>query len=153
MLYLIHDVEEILTVEKFLMKHSDRIPIKVTSMEFTMAFSLLWIVAAIGCYQASRNKTFLGMTPITFISFLVPGILLANGVGHVFQFIFFRDYVPGILTSILIIFPYSYVVLHYLFSKNLLTHKKFILFFLLGFVLQAPLAALAIWVSKTVLNL
>jgi Protein of unknown function with HXXEE motif len=69
LLYFIHDVEEILTVEEFLTKHSDVVPIKVTTLEFTLAFLLLWIFTFIGCYKASKNKRFLGLEPKTFFSF------------------------------------------------------------------------------------
>lgn len=48
------------------------------------------------------------MNPTTYLAFLVPGILLANGIGHFLQFIFFKEYVPGIITSIFILYPYSF---------------------------------------------
>ncbi|MGG3738811.1 HXXEE domain-containing protein [Aeribacillus pallidus] len=143
LLYFIHDVEEILTVEEFLTKHSDVVPIKVTTLEFTLAFLLLWILTFIGCYKASKNKRFLGLEPKTFFSFLVPGIFLANGIGHLIQLILFQSYVPGIITSIVIIYPYSFITLKYLIHEQLLTVRKFHLFLCLGFILQAPIALLA----------
>jgi hypothetical protein len=81
-------VEEILTVEEYLTKHSDVVPIKVTTLEFTLAFLLLWILTFIGCYKASKNKHFLGLEPKTFFSFLVPGIFLANGIGYLILSLF-----------------------------------------------------------------
>ncbi|WP_102344840.1 HXXEE domain-containing protein [Bacillus sp. Marseille-P3661] len=151
-LYLIHDIEEILTVEKFLIDHAEILPISMTSEKFTFAFILLWILSAIGCYQALNNRKYFGMEPITFLSFLVPGVLLANGIGHLLQFIFFRDYVPGILTSIVIIYPYSFFTLRYLLKNELLTFKRFGLFFLMGFILQGPFALAAHLVAKLALN-
>jgi hypothetical protein len=141
-----------LTVEKFLITHSDIFPFSVTTIEFIFAFALLWIFTSIGCYKASRNRRFMGMEPTTYVSFLVPGILLANGIGHLLQFIFFRGYVPGIITSILVIYPYSFITLKYLLNENLLTMKRFFLFLYLGFILQAPFAFLALLISKIVVN-
>ena len=95
--FFIHDLEEILTVEEFLFKHSDVVPYTITTMEFAFAFLLLWITTTIGCMKALKNKRFFRMKPITFFSLLVSGIFLANGIGHILQFIFFRSYVPGII--------------------------------------------------------
>ncbi|MDR4889859.1 HXXEE domain-containing protein [Fredinandcohnia sp. QZ13] len=142
-LYLIHDIEEIFTVEPFLIEHSDIIPFHVTTLEFAVAFSLLWVIASIGCYQTSRERRFLGMKPVTYLSFLVPGIILANAIGHVLQFLYFKDYVPGMITSILILIPYSFVTARFLIMNGKVTVKKLVTYFLIGFVVQGPLALLA----------
>ena len=125
-LYFIHDLEEILTIEKFLHSQSTVVPFQINTKEFTLAFLLLFIIAVVGCYFASKQKRFLGMTHTTFFSFLVPGILLANGAGHLCQFIFFKGYVPGVITSIVIIFPYSIITLQHLLKEHILTKKRFL---------------------------
>jgi len=145
-LYLIHDIEEIFTVESFLQQHAV-IPFHVTTLQFTIAFLLLWALASIGCVQAVRNRQFLGMKPHTFFAFLVPGIFFANGVGHLLQFLFFRSYVPGLITAILIIYPYSLFALRQLLRNGMLTVKRFFLFFCLGFLLQGPFAAAALFLA------
>lgn len=152
-LYLIHDLEEILTVEKFLVENSNIIPFRVTTLEFSFAFTLLWILASIGCYKAFLDKKFIGMNPTTYLSFLVPGILLANGIGHLLQFIFFKDYVPGIITSIFILLPYSFLTAKFLITERVLTIKRILSYLILGFVLQAPLALVAHFISKLTLSL
>lgn len=151
-LFLLHDIEEIVTVEKFLRAHSDIIPFRVTTYQFALAFLILWVVTTIGCLQASRNKRFLGFEPVTFFSLLVPGILLANGAGHVIQFLFFGEYVPGIITTIMIIFPYSYIALSYLLKEHFITMKRFSFFLLFGFILQGPFALSALLLSKFALK-
>ncbi|MGP4040954.1 HXXEE domain-containing protein [Gracilibacillus sp. D59] len=88
------------------------------------------------------------MNPTTYLSVLVPGILLANGIGHILQFTFFTSYVPGLLTSILIIFPYSFFTTKFLITEGLLTIKRFLIFLLIGFVLQALLAFVALYSVK-----
>ncbi|WP_062050407.1 HXXEE domain-containing protein [Bacillus sp. JCM 19034] len=150
-LYLIHDIEEILTVEKFLEGNSNIIPFSVTTLEFSFAFTLLWIFASIGCYKAFLGNRFIGMKPTTFLAFLVPGILLANGFGHILQFFFFKDYVPGIITSVLILIPYSFFTAKFLISKRLITKIRLLSYLILGFIAQAPLALMALYVSKIIL--
>jgi len=150
LLYLIHDIEEIFTVEPFLQQHTV-IPFHITTLQFTIAFLLLWALTFIGCVQAIRNRQFLGMKPDTFFSFLVPGIFFANGVGHLLQFLYFHSYVPGLITAIFIIYPYSLLALRLLLREGVLTVKRFLLFFCLGFVLQGPFAAAALFLAGLLL--
>lgn len=150
-LYFLHDLEEILTVEKFLIANSDLIPFRVTAVEFALAFTLLWLVSSTGCFKAYAGKRFLSMKPSTYLAFLVPGIILANGIGHFVQFIFFKDYVPGIITTVFILFPYCFYTAKLLINEKELTVRRFLLYLLIGFVLQAPLALLAHFIAKVAL--
>ncbi|MEH7238024.1 HXXEE domain-containing protein [Bacillus sp. JJ1562] len=152
LLYLFHDIEEILTVEQFLIEHSDIIPIRVTTLEFAVAFSLLWVLASVGCYQAFREKQFLGMKPTTYLSFLVPGIILANAIGHVMQFLFIREYVPGIITSVMVLIPYSFFTARFLITTGEVTTKKLVAYFGIGIVVQGPLALLAHIFSSSIVK-
>lgn len=150
-LYLIHDIEEILTVEKFIEENTNIIPFSVTALEFSFAFTLLWIFASIGCYKAFFGNRFIGMNPTTFLAFLVPGILFANGIGHLLQFFFFSDYVPGLITSILILIPYSFFTAKFLITERVITKISLLSYLILGFIAQAPLALMALYISKTLI--
>ncbi|WP_442593669.1 HXXEE domain-containing protein [Neobacillus sp. D3-1R] len=150
--FLIHDIEEILTIEGFIKEHSNIIPVQINTFQFMFAFILLWIVALIGCYYSVNGKRFLGMSPLTLFYFLVPGIFLANGLGHVMQFVFFHSYVPGIMTTFMVIFPYCYFVLRYLFKGHWITIKQLLFYFWIGFVLQGPLALGAILIAKLLIH-
>lgn len=150
-LYLIHDIEEILTVEKFLEDNSNIIPFSVTTLEFSFAFTLLWLFASIGCYKAFYGNRFIGMKPTTFLAFLVPGILLANGIGHILQFFFFKDYVPGIITSSLILIPYTFFTAKFLISERVMTKIRILSYLVVGFIAQAPLALMALYISTSII--
>jgi hypothetical protein len=149
-LYFIHDLEEIVTVEKFVREHGDAIPLPVTTLQFTIAFGLLLIVSSAGCYQAMKGKRFLGMSPVALFTFLVPGLLLANGVAHILQAIYFRAYVPGVITAVCIIFPYCFFALKALRAEKLASWKKLSANFLIAFVAQGPLALAALFIGKLV---
>jgi hypothetical protein len=129
------------------------IPFQVTTEEFSLAFTLLWIFASIGCFQASSGRKFLGMNPSTYLSFLVPGLLLANGIGHLIQFLLIKDYVPGIISTVLILFPYSFFTVKFLITEKLLTFKRFLVYLIVGFVIQVPLALAAHYLSKLLFSL
>jgi hypothetical protein len=146
--FLIHDLEEILTVETFIREHREQIPLFVTTLEFAVAFLILYIITVFGCYRAWQNKSFIGMSPVQYFIVLVPGFLLANGIGHVLQAIYFRSYVPGLITTLVIVFPYCFVSLRYLLKRNLLSKKKFLILFFVTFILQAPFALMALLLGK-----
>ncbi|WP_226666260.1 HXXEE domain-containing protein [Metabacillus litoralis] len=150
-LYLIHDIEEIITVESFLEKNSNVLPFSITTLEFSFAFTLLWFIASMGCYIAFKDKRFLGMKPTTFLAFLVPGILLANGIGHFGQFIFFKDYVPGIITSIFILYPYTFFTAMFLIKEREVTKLRLLSYFAIGFIAQTPLALMALYIAKLII--
>lgn len=151
LVFFIHDIEEIVTVEDFLIKHSNVLSYKVTTIEFALAFFILWVITFIGCIRAVKNKCFLGMKPTTFFSLLISGIFLANGIGHILQFIFFREYVPGVITSIFILIPYCFVSIKWLLKEKLITRNRIFVFLFLGSILQAPFALTAILIAKVVL--
>jgi hypothetical protein len=148
-IFLIHDLEEIFTVEAFLAKHPG-IPFHVNTLQFTAAFLLLWIVSTIGCYHTLKNRSFLGLSPKTLFCFLVPGILLANGIGHLLQALFFQSYTPGVVTSVLVIFPYSYLTIRTLTEIGWLTKRSLVLNLLIGFVAQGPFALASLMIGKLV---
>jgi hypothetical protein len=148
LVFLIHDLEEILTVEAFIREHREQIPLFVTTLEFAVAFLILYIITVFGCYRAWQNKSFIGMSPVQYFIVLVPGFLFANGVGHVLQAIYFRSYVPGLITTLVIVFPYCFVSLRYLLKHNLLSKRKFLVIFVVTFIFQAPLALMALLLGK-----
>ncbi len=151
-IFLLHDLEEIFTIENFLSNHTDQIPFKVTTLEFTLAFLLLWIFTFIGCKSVLKNRTFLWMRPLTFFTLLVPGILFANGIGHILQFFFFQEYVPGLITTICILFPYCFLSIRFLIREKYLSKFKLMVFFLIGFGLQTIFAFGAIIAAKGILT-
>jgi hypothetical protein len=85
-----------------------------------------------------------------FFSLLVSGIFLGNGIGHILQFIFFRSYVPGIISTILILLPFYFISIKYLYEEQLITISKLLNFLLLGGILQTPFALVSILVAKAV---
>jgi Protein of unknown function with HXXEE motif len=141
-------MEEILTVETFLREHQEQIPFSITTIEFTVAFLVLYMISVFGCYRALQNKSFLGMSPTQYFIVLVPGFLLANAIGHVLQAIYFRSYVPGVITTFVVVFPYCFVSLRFLLKHNLLSKTKFLVIFLVTFIFQAPLALMALLLGK-----
>ena len=147
-LFLIHDLEEIVTVEQFQLPI--QLPFTISTLEFTIAFVFLWIIVAIGCLNAAKGRNFLGIKPLSFFSLLVAGVFLANGIGHVLQTIVFQKYVPGVITAALLMIPYCMLAVRKLYSAKILTMKQVVGYLLIGFVVQTPAAILMLLVGKMI---
>ncbi|MGE7836498.1 HXXEE domain-containing protein [Viridibacillus arvi] len=142
--FFIHDLEEIATVENFTMK----LPFSVSTEEFIIAFILLWIIVVIGCVTAANNKRFIGILPIKFFALLVAGVFLANGIGHVVQSVIFKKYVPGVITAVVILIPFCLLCIRKLILENLITPKQVGVYLLVGFLLQTPFALISLLIAK-----
>lgn len=146
--FLLHDVEEILTVEKFILP----LPFQVTKEEFTFAFSLLWVIVTGGCLVTAANKRFLGMAPSSFLMLMVGGIFLANGIGHVLQGIFFQRYVPGLITAVILLIPFCVYSIRVLLLTKMMKRKQIPLYIMLGFILQTPFAFIVLLIARYFLS-
>jgi hypothetical protein len=145
--FLVHDAEEILTVEPRLRAHRTELPAvfqpfgTITERQFTLAVALLFVgvvdVAAHGVRQARR-----GRASLPFM--LVVGALLANGLTHLGQATYFRGYTPGVVTACLLVIPYGYLLAARLLATGLVTRRNLAGAVAAGAVVQSPIAALAL---------
>lgn len=143
LVFLIHDLEEILTVEQVDLP----VPIEITSLQFTLAFILLWIIVTWACISAANQKRFLGMNPITTFSFIL-AIFLVNGIGHVLQSVIFRKYVPGVVTAVVLLIPFCLYCLKRLQDEQLITKKDITKHLLIGAILITPTILMALLIGK-----
>ena len=132
LIFLIHDLEEIVTIEHIQLPI--RLPFTISTLEFTFAFVFLWIIVTVGCLYAAKGRSFLWLKPLSFFSLLVAGAFLANGIGHVLQAIVFQKYVPGVITAALLLIPYCIIAIKKLYKVKLLTKKQVIGYLLIGFI-------------------
>lgn len=151
LIFLIHDIEEIITIEQ--LQLPIRLPFTISALEFTIAFVFLWMLVTVGCLYAVKGRSFLWIKPLPFFSFLVAGVFLANGIGHVLQAIVFQKYVPGVITAVVLLIPYCILAVKKLYNKKVLSMKQIAVYLLLGFIVQTPAALLALLVGKSVVAL
>ena len=151
LIFLIHDVEEIVTIEQ--VQLPIRLPFTISAMEFTIAFVFLWLIVTVGCLHAANGRRYLWIKPLPFFSLLVSGVFLANGIGHVLQAIVFQKYVPGVITAIFLLIPYCIIAVKKLYDAKILSAKPIAGYLILGFILQTPAALLALLVGKGLVSL
>lgn len=145
--FLVHDTEEILTVESWLRAHRSELPTAaqplatVTTGQFALAVALLFVgflaVTVHAVRQARR-----GRASVPFL--LVAGALVANGLTHLVQAAYFRGYTPGVVTALLVVLPYGYLLGARLLATGFITRRTLLGAIAAGAVAQIPIAALAL---------
>jgi hypothetical protein len=112
--FLVHDAEEIATVESWLRRHGTELPglvqpfAGVTTGQFAAVVAVLFVGYALAAWHgvhAVRN----GRIPLPFL--IVSGVFVANGLTHLAQALYFRGYVPGVITALLVNLPYGIALL------------------------------------------
>ena len=151
--FLIHDLEEILVQHKWMLTHKDdlvrRFPwfqpmlrhlCSLTPKAFTIAVleELLILILATVYYLVGGPYAMEVWTAL-FVAFSI------HLVVHVGQGIMIRGYVPGLITSILLL-PYSYFVINCICQD--MSSGKLILLGIIGFVAIALNLWFAHWLGK-----
>lgn len=162
-LFIFHDFEEIIMMEKWLNTHSnviykklprkmaDRI-IKQFSMstaQFAVAVLIIFLFVSSSTIMAIQylNERPMGNMYMFTIVLLV---FFLHAFTHIGQSIWFHSITPGALTSIIIIIPYSLVLFHTLLANKITTWNM--IFICLPFViLIIPVALFAHWVGKRII--
>jgi len=146
--FLIHDLEELVTTERFSRENRERFPkllrglATISTAQFLIAMMVLLVLTVVAAYLATRPLR--DMTVLT----LTLSIFLVHVIGHIAFPVFFRRYTPGLITALVIVLPYSLYALYRLFSAHLITGESLTLTLLLGALLVAPLIWLALFIGK-----
>ena len=143
--FLLHDAEEVLTIESWLREHGTELPplvhrfLGVTARQFALAVLLLFAgflaAAAHAAWRAQRARA-------SLVFLLLAGTLVGNGLTHIAQAVLFRGYTPGVVTALLVVLPYGYVLGERLRASGLATRRMWAVAIAAGTVVQIPLAAL-----------
>jgi hypothetical protein len=142
LVFLIHDVEEIVTMAPWLRAHRTQLPAivqpltTVTTMQFALAVGILFVgVVLATAHGMSRARR--GMKSIPFL--LVAGALVANGATHVLQAIYFRGYVPGVVTAVLLVLNYGVILGQNFERSGLVRRRTWLGTIALGGIIQVPI--------------
>ena len=118
--FLVHDLEEILKMERFWGENRDCIPIPAglkSRIEATttaqMAAAVAFVFAA-SCYPSSpAARSPIPGARIGFFKTMI-SLRLLNALLHLLQTLALRSYAPGTVTALLVSLPYSLYVFHWL---------------------------------------
>lgn len=145
LVFLIHDLEEMVTMESFLRTHWNQLPIQpavlrgLTTEEFSLGVALLLAIILMICHLADHqggrwNKLFT----------LMVWTLLANAFTHLLQSIYFIGYTPGLITAIGLVLPFSIWLIGTIQEHSLATAIGLWPGLGLGLLVQTPMALAAL---------
>ncbi|WP_416825633.1 HXXEE domain-containing protein [Ectobacillus polymachus] len=161
-LFIFHDFEEIIMLEKFLNKNSgifyERLPKKLadrvikqfsmSTAQFAVAVLVIFLVVSSSTIMANQYVNQRAFDNIYFF-IIVTLAFFIHAFTHIGQSIFFRSITPGAFTSMIIIIPYSLVLYNALLVNEIITWNIIFVCLPLG-LLIIPLAIFAHWIGKKV---
>ncbi|WP_338055324.1 HXXEE domain-containing protein [Shimazuella alba] len=142
MVFLIHDFEEIIYMETWFARHyhkfRHKIPSpflkitdqasKVTTQQFALAVLVELLFLVIATLIASE-----GMDYLLFLGVNI--IMLLHVFMHIGQSIYLRRFVPGVLTAIFFILPYSLYLFYRLLVEKVVSWSDIVISIPFGFLL------------------
>lgn len=153
--FLIHDLEELATIEDWTRLHGDRLPelfrfvLPISTAEFAVAVAALLLVFIAASWLADQAKGEGGRAVDFFV--LLVALLGTNALGHVAQAILFGGYVPGLFTAVLLGLPYACWGLLQVRRSGISSARWQVGAIGVAAVVQGPAAALALLIGKGLL--
>ncbi|SOB91975.1 uncharacterized protein with HXXEE motif [Ureibacillus xyleni] len=159
-MFIFHDFEEIIMMEKWLEKNltniSGRLPssialkvIKQFSMstaQMTVAVLVIFLFVSSSSFFASQYINQGSFSNIYIFTVIILAFFV-HVFTHIGQSILFRSLTPGIVSSIFIVLPYSIIMINSLIINEIITWQ--IIFICLPFMfLLLPIVIFAHWIGK-----
>lgn len=141
-MFVIHDLEEIIWVEPVVKKHKkyilNRLPnglktrvdamLNITSSQFAVAVWIEFMVLTYVTYLAAERGEYLG-----FLAFIT--IFFIHVFTHLGQSLVFRIYTPGVVSAVLVVLPFTSYVLYRMTNESVVSWNEVFLSIPLGFVI------------------
>lgn len=153
-LFMFHDFEEILTIEQWIKTKGEGVykrlprfaqPMYHSSFQMNthhFAKDVLWV------YITIVTVTAITVFFKVYLLFLVLlHVFFVHVFTHVGQTIYFRIYTPGVVTSIIVVLPYSVYTYYRLFAERLINTQDIIMSLLLVLILL-PIALIILLKSR-----
>lgn len=142
--FCIHDLEELVFLDKIPLLSSTlpaniRDLIQVSRSQFAAAISLLFIAILIITILWYRKPS--SPTRVAVMGFVVAGLFF-NGLTHIGQALLFRGYVPGLVSAVVLLLPYTFVILSSQFRTFFPSNKTAVLV-LLGAIASSPVIVIS----------
>jgi hypothetical protein len=143
--FMFHDFEEIIFWELWMNKNGGEIKSRVpaflakqvdafvgkSTAQISLVVCLIFSLTVLAAFLATVYGTY------SFF-LLISGMFFVHGFGHIGQSIVLRRYVPGVITSALIVIPYGLILYWKLIGEGIVDLLGLSIYFLLGAVLMVP---------------
>ncbi|MFO1443367.1 HXXEE domain-containing protein [Bacillus sp. Bva_UNVM-123] len=159
-IFVLHDLEEIIMIEKWMGKNSnviyDKLPRKIadkvikqfsmSTAQFSVAVLVIFVFVSSSTYLASQYINHGPFGNIYLFTVMI-SVFFLHVFTHVGQSVFLRSITPGVITSVLIVFPYTIILFNSLFKHQVITLNT--LYISIPFIfLIFPVLFFAHWFGK-----
>jgi hypothetical protein len=147
LIYLIHDLEELATVRAWVGANWQRLPQPIAEWLggntdlthlYAVAIATIFVVMAAVAIAAASPRATPGL--ITLFALCVM-MRFGNGLLHMGQAVYTRSYVPGLVSALVLVLPYSAWLMLNLRRTEMVRHEAMHVLFIAGLLLQLPLIA------------
>lgn len=155
-LFIFHDFEEIIMIEKWLNKNSrviyEKLPRKLADRvikQFSMS-TAQFAVAVLVIFLFVSSSAILANVFGSINFFVICSLVFfLHAFTHIGQSILFRSITPGAFTSVVVIIPYSIVLYNTLLSNEVISWKLIFICLPLVFLI-IPVALIAHWIGRKI---
>lgn len=162
-IFVLHDLEEIIMIEKWMETNldviNDKLPSKIadkvikqfsmTTAQFSVAVLVIFIFVSSSTYMASQYINHGALGNIYFFTAVIT-VLFLHVFTHVGQSIFLKSVTPGVISSILVVLPYSIILFNSLFKNQVITWNTIYVSLPFAFLIF-PVLFFAHWIGKKVI--
>jgi hypothetical protein len=142
---MFHDFEEIIFWERWMHNNGDeitrRVPtvlakpvdafVRKSTAQISLVVCLIFSLTVLSAFLATVHGTY-------GLFLLTSGMFFAHGFGHLGQSIVLRRYVPGVITSVVLVLPYGLMLYGRLLGEGIIDLSGLSIYVLLGAVLMVP---------------
>jgi hypothetical protein len=146
-IYLIHDLEELATVRAWVADNWQKLPDPVVQwlganadLTHLYAVGIATVFVAMAAVSVAAARASASRAVITLFALTIM-MRFGNGLLHIAQAVFARGYVPGLISAIVLLLPYSVWLVMRLRRDGLIRHEAVHVLFMAGLLLQIPLIA------------
>ncbi|WP_052352788.1 HXXEE domain-containing protein [Neobacillus dielmonensis] len=160
-IFILHDFEEIITVEGWLSKNKEDV-FQIVPKRFHQYINQVLPRSTAG-FSVAVLVEYIGIVIVTFLAIFGQGedwtllgilsvvtILFIHSFTHIGQFLYFKRYTPGVVTSIILVIPFSIYFFYYTLSRDFIDWAMIWWSFPIGFVLMLILNQVGLALGKII---
>jgi hypothetical protein len=140
-IYIVHNIEEYCFIGFFARKHNIKSWL-AESPEAIVYATILGVLGLAACYVIRKKHS------SNFWLLAIIGALFLNGVTHTLQAIYFLDYVPGLITSLIFYLPVCGYVLISSFRQGILEKIRIPQLVLASLLITAVILGLSFGIAQ-----
>lgn len=157
-IFVLHDLEEIIWVESWTKKNRKQVVNKVPTGIKNQLNKMLNITS--GQFAVAVLLEFIIFIPITFIAaehgkffmfISINSLFLLHVLTHVGQSLYLRMYTPGVVSAVIFVFPYTLYLFTRLIKEELITWESILLSIPVGFLI-IPIVLLGHELGKRIIK-